>query len=178
MWNFNKLFTKGNIVGVGYFNNVINEIVSSENEWGSNHKTDWAVFWNNNLQSGEAKIQYIIRLDDNGNIVEKLFDREKDMVTPRPELKTGMFVKTVYYNEHNKQFEFNSAYGDGLLGVIIDKNIIYSNGQHDYINNATQQYIAEIYKEECFNLCNYPVWRHPEYQKYLELKTNLEDKEK
>lgn len=177
MFDYEKLFAEGNVVGVKFFNSVINEVVSEKRQWGVNNKEDWKIFWNNELKLGEVKIQYIIRLDNNGNVVERLFDREKDMVTPRPELKTGMFVKTVYYNEHNKQFEFNSAYGDGLLGVIIDKNIIYSNGQHDYINNATQQYIAEIYKEECFNLCNYPVWRHPEYQKYLDSKTNLEDKE-
>lgn len=105
MWDYDKLFAEGNIVGVKncYKNFIYNQII----DFGKNS------FWVNCFQNNELscknqyvindedsseyttdfEIQYIIRLDEHGNVVEKLFDREVDMPKPMPELKDGMFGK-------------------------------------------------------------------------------------
>lgn len=181
MWNYDELFTEGNVIGIKLFNSVINEVVSQKSQWGINNKEDWEIFWNNELKSGEAKIQYIIRLDDNGNVIEKLFDRTRDM---KPELKTGMFVKVAWYDiDTDKDIKGFKDYYDrqGFGIVILEQNkIYYQHGGSDALDRILSSdlrhgaNIVEVYKIGLygFDVCNENncIWRHPEYQKYLDKK--------
>lgn len=180
MWDYDKLFAKGNIIGVKncYENFIYNQIIgSSENN-----------FWVNGYQNNELsykkqhvindkngseyttdfEIQYIIRLDEHGNVVEKLFDREEaDMPKPMPELETGMFVRVE----------------DEGLGYVDTRNnrIVYQHGGYDvldgdeYLPNVLLK-IIEVYSENAcaFSYCNDDVliWRDPDYQVYLDSKSN------
>lgn len=109
-----------------------------------------------------------------------------------PELKTGMFVRVAWYNKNENGF--NNSYNNknmfGLGITITEQNrIYYQNEGYDTLDllsllNSELRYganIVEIYKMNVdgFNMCNENncIWRHPEYQKYLDSKTNLEDKE-
>ena len=106
MWDYDKLFAEGNIVGVK--NCYKNEIFPSSID--ETTSTAWLnIYKNNNLcckdqdvnvddvvYTTDFEIQYIIRLDEHGNVVEKLFDRDRDMKSetkPMPKLETGMFVR-------------------------------------------------------------------------------------
>lgn len=44
MFDYEKLFAEGNVVGVKFFNSVINEVVSEKRQWGVNNKEDWKIF--------------------------------------------------------------------------------------------------------------------------------------
>ena len=163
MWDYDKLFTVGNVICVG-------DIISSVDEF---NIMDWRDNYANKELTHKAllngKIQYIIRLDGHGNVVEKLFDRERDVESkpePMPELKTGMFVRV-------------AGYGDsGSLGFIDVENnhIIYQSGGYDYIKD--KQYsegvmynIIEVYDKSalCFDGCrskNHLIWKDPKYKAY------------
>lgn len=179
MWDYDKLFAEGNIVGVKnlYTKQVFNSIVDtcSYDYWFDDYK-------NNELSSKNCKvdvdyevghsyttdfeIQYIIRLDEHGNVVEKLFDREFDMPKPMPELETGMFVLI-----------FNYDHTETRLGYInAEKNmIIYQSGGWDYIDRNEDE-ILKVYSNNCncFNGCieHRVIWRNPEYQAYFDSKSN------
>lgn len=161
MWDYDKLFAVGNVICVG-------DIISSVDEF---NIMDWRDNYANKELTHKAlsngKIQYIIRLDGHGNVVEKLFDRERDMESkpePMPELKTGMFVRVVGYDD------------SGSLGFIDVENnhIIYQSGGYDYIKD--EQYsegvmynIIEVYDKSalCFNGCrskNHLIWKDPKYK--------------
>lgn len=181
MWDYDKLFAKGNIIGVKncYENFIYNQIIgSSENN-----------FWVNGYQNNELsykkqhvindkdgseyttdfEIQYIIRLDEHGNVVEKLFDREEvDMPEPMPELETGMFIRVNSYEKSN-------------LGFVDAENnhVIYQDGGYDFIDDddingyGIASKILEVYdKDTCaFDFCDEDtlIWRDPDYQVYLDL---------
>lgn len=161
MWDYDKLFTVGNVICVG-------DIISSVDEF---NIMDWRDNYANKELTHKAlsngKIQYIIRLDGHGNVVEKLFDRERDMESkpePMPELKTGMFVRVAGYDD------------SGSLGFIDVENnhIIYQSGGYDYIKD--EQYsegvmynIIEVYDKSarCFDGCrskNHLIWKDPKYK--------------
>lgn len=161
MWDYDKLFAVGNVICVG-------DIVSSVDEF---NIMDWRNSYANKELTHKAlsngKIQYIIRLDGHGNVVEKLFDRERDMESkpePMPELKTGMFVRVAGYDD------------SGSLGFIDVENnhIIYQSGGYDYIKD--KQYsegvmynIIEVYDKSahCFDGCrskNHLIWKDPKYK--------------
>lgn len=177
MWDYDKLFAEGNIVGVKncYENFIYNQIINpSENSY-------WVdCYQNNELSCKEQfvindkngseyttdfEIQYIIRLDEHGNVVEKLFDRERDMPKPMPELKTGMFVLI-----------FNYDHTEIRLGYInAERNmIIYQSGGWDYIDENKDE-ILKVYSNNCncFDGCieHRVIWRNPEYQAYLDSKS-------
>lgn len=159
MWNYDKLFAEGNVVGIKYIDYIGNHIVPQKTRWGIDNE-DWKNFWNDKLESGAAEIQYIIRLDEHGNVIEKLFDREKDMSKPMPELETGMFVRVK----------------DEGLGYVdtINNRIVYQLGGYDNINGESGVIsdIIEVYeKESCsFNGCmaDKPIWRFLDHQVYLD----------
>ena len=69
MWDYDKLFAVGNVICVG-------DIVSSVDEF---NIMDWRDNYANKELTHKAlsngKIQYIIRLDGDGNVLKKLFDR-------------------------------------------------------------------------------------------------------
>lgn len=169
MWDYDKLFAVGNVVGI--MNKAENEFevgaVDSDNlyEWQAyygNHKLCYQI----DEMNVDAEIQYIIRLDDKGNVVERLFDREKDMPKPMPELETGMFVLIFNYN-----------YTETRLGYInAERNmIIYQSGGWDYIDGNRDD-ILKIYSISCncFAGCNEHcvIWRNPKYQDYIDSKSN------
>lgn len=163
MWDYNKLFAEGNVVGLknlltdecGVYQITKNQELPIEAQCG--YSARWNDFKNERLARSINFIQYIIRLDEHGNIVEKLFDREKVMPKPMPELKTGMFVK-IY-----------SAYrNESILAFIYDNRVIYQDGEWDAIYDLTKDVVMEVYSSKalCFNNCQEPylLWRNPKYQ--------------
>lgn len=175
MWDYDKLFAEGNVVGIK------NEVTKEFGVYQITHNKElprdaqyfqygryWDNFANTLLARSDIFIQYIIRLDEHGNVVEKLFDREKDMKSntkPMPELETGMFVRIE---------------DEGLGYVDIRNNrIVYQHGGYDvldgdeYLPNVLLK-IIEVYSENAcaFSYCNDDVliWRDPDYQAYLDSK--------
>lgn len=154
MWDYDKLFAEGNIVGFKHSNEEqIHPYIIYE-------KNDCMDYFNDSLYYKSkdfiSEIQYIIRLDERGNVAEILFDRKRDMPKPMPELETGMFV----YVPH---------IGTGLGFVDAENNhIIYQKGGFDYIqdNKLGKGIITEITKVYSknivysFNLCDEckPIW--------------------
>ena len=166
MWNYDNLFAEGNIVGFKHSDeDQIHPYIIYE-------KNDCMDYFNDSLYYKSkdfiSEIQYIIRLDEHGNVVEKLFDRERDMkpeTKPMPELETGMFVRVE----------------DEGLGYVDTRNnrIVYQHGGYDfldgdeYLPNVLLK-IIEVYSENAcaFSYCNDDVliWRDPDYQAYLDSK--------
>ena len=159
MWDYNKLFAEGNIIGISPTKNEVINLVCSK----FNHNIDGFrnLYSNNDLSYENIKIQYIIRLDEHGNVIEKLFDREKDMPNFMPELKTGMFVKVLSNMGNN-----NVTYG------YVDKEndrIILQNGEWFQLNkllydiehfNPLTEIIAIYDNVVSFNHClkSEPIW--------------------
>ena len=173
MWDYDKLFAEGNIVGIKnlYTKQVFNSVIDTytDDYWFDDYK-------NNELSSKNRKvdvdyevghgyttdfeIQYIVRLDEHGNTVEKLFDRDRDMAEPMPELETGMFVRV--YMKTTKTH---------TLAVVYKDRIIYQTGKWDYICDVLSEdsscTIVEIYPSHvlCFDRC-FPesaIWSRPEH---------------
>lgn len=147
MWDYDKLFTKGNVVGLKdtkenklYIHTIY-------------EKEDWMDYFNDSLSYNDSfsykvknitpVIQYIIRLDENGNVIEKLFDREEDMPKPMPKLETGMFVRV-------------NGYDGSRIGFVDAENnhVIYQEGGYDFIDNndiiscGIASKIVEIYGKD------------------------------
>lgn len=178
MWNYDKLFAEDNIVGLTIEDgeDVYNQVVSNPDYWEDGQEMNWNLYKNEELSSCEEtgfkfEIQYIIRLDEHGNVVEKLFDRDRDMPRLMPELEDGMFIRVMFKNNPYDQ----------ALGFINLKRgqIVYQDGGYDLISNMNhwmKTKIVEVYAPEVmsFTLCkhNRPIWRDPEYQAYLDSKKN------
>lgn len=173
MWDYDKLFAEDNIVGLTIDNgeDVYNQVVSNPDYWEDGQEMNWNLYKNEELSSCEEtgfkfEIQYIIRLDEHGNVVEKLFDRDRDMAKPMPELETGMFVLIFNYNHTETRLGYINA----------ERNmVIYQTGGWDYIDKNKDE-ILKIYSDSCncFDGCSKQrvIWRNPEYQKYLDSKSN------
>ena len=151
MWDYDKLFTNNNIVGIKALssNNIYNYVVDSRKP----ENNIWSYYKNSNLKDkddSDFEIQYIIRLDEHGNVVEKLFDREKDILKPMPELETGMFVRV-------------NGYGDSCIGFVDAENnhVIYQEGGYDLIDDddingcGIASEIVEVYGKDtlAFDFC-------------------------
>lgn len=168
MWDYDKLFSEGNIVGIK------NEVTKESGVYQITHSKQlpkdaqyfqygkyWDVFANTILARSDIFIQFIIRLDEHGNVVEKLFDRERDMPKPMPELKTGMFVRV-------------NGYDDNRIGFVDAENnhVIYQEGGYDFIDDddigghGIASKIVEVYGKNAyaFNFCikDNLIWRKPE----------------
>ena len=98
MWDYDKLFAEGNIIGFyvplieKYTVHVIDE---KQKNILYNYYKNKLLSYSGPIISYEdmkTKIQYIVRLDEHGNVIEKLFDREEDMIDP---LDAAMAQKTV-----------------------------------------------------------------------------------
>lgn len=189
MWDYDKLFAEGNIVGISPRKNEVINLICSK----SSHNIDGFrnLYSNNDLSYKNIKIQYIIRLDEHGNVVEKLFDREKDMPKPMPELKDGMFGKigTFDWDEYG-----NIEYLDIEDFIITNNRVLFiqygeigSQGLIEDLVDSTQnnKYALcdedistpiEIYKNVKYLIDDSDIfeviWRHPEYQAYLDSKSN------
>lgn len=176
MWDYDKLFADGNVVGIKncYRNKVYNNVVDVTTgiTWLEGYKNeelsckDQYVDVDDTVKHGyttDFEIQYIVRLDKHGNVVEKLFDRETDMKpepNPIPELKDGMFVK-VHSCENDED----------ILAFIYNGRVIYQDGDWDEIcdiMNEDYNLILEVYSPEtlCFKDCEECnlLWRSPNYQ--------------
>ena len=162
MWDYDKLFAEGNIVGLHNVREgeTYGWTVVDKSYWHQSGQINWQDYFNSNLSFDTGfylfKIQYIIRLDNKGQVAERLFDRDKDMPKPMPKLETGMFV-------------YVPRIGTGLGFVDAENNhIIYQKGGFDYIqdNKLGKGIIAEITKVYdkntvySFNLCDAckPIW--------------------
>ena len=167
MWDYDKLFAEGNIVGFKHSDeDQIHPYIIYE-------KNDCMDYFNDSLcyksKDFISEIQYIIRLDEHGNVIEKLFDRDQDMANPIPELKTGMFIKLKKYEEIKMGFVYAE-----------ENHVIYQEGGYDFIyedeimGNGIVADIVEVYSEDAcaFEYCDEDVliWRSPEYQSYLDSK--------
>lgn len=175
MWDYDKLFAEGNIVGIKILssNKVYNYVVDNRSIGNNNF---WSYYKNNNLRDkddNDFEIQYIIRLDEHGDAIEKIFDRDKDIPKPMPELETGMFVAVI---DNKNMFETTLGYVDA-----INNRIVYQDGSYngfETLKNSQNVDIVEIYPKEtsCFNRCKVniiePIWREPKYQKFLDSKSN------
>ena len=168
MWDYDKLFAEGNIVGISPAKNEVINLVCSKFNHNINGFRDF--YSNNDLSYENIKIQYIIRLDEHGNVVEKLFDRDRDMPRLMPKLEDGMFIRVMFKN---------NSY-DQTLGFINLKRgqIVYQDGGYDLISNMNHWIctkIVEVYAPEVmsFTSCehNRPIWRDPDYQAYLDSKS-------
>lgn len=164
MWDYDKLFAEGNVIGISPAKNEVINLVCSKFNHNINGFRDF--YSNNDLSYENIKIQYIIRLDEHGNVVDKLFDRDRDMPEPMPELETGMFALI-----------FNYDHTETRLGYInAEKNIIiYQTGGWDYINENKDD-ILKVYSNNCncFDGCSEHrvIWRNQEYQAYFNSKSN------
>ena len=163
MWDYDKLFAEGNIVGLHNVREgeTYGWTVVNKSYWHQSGQINWQDYFNPELSFDTGfylfEIQYIIRLDNKGQVAERLFDRDKDMPKPMPKLETGMFV-------------YVPRIGAGLGFVDAENNhIIYQSGNFDYIqdNKLGKGIIAEITKVYdkntvySFNLCDAckPIWR-------------------
>ena len=173
MWDYEKLFAIGNIVGIK--NETTKELgiyqITNDKELPKDaqycqYGKYWIVFANTELSLFNVSIQYIIRLDEHGNVVERLFNRDTDIPKPMPELETGMFILI-----------FNYDHTETRLGYInAERNmIIYQSGGWDYIDGNKDK-ILKIYSTSCncFDGCNehHVFWRSPKHQDYLDSKSN------
>ena len=158
MWDYDKLFAEGNVVGLKY--KKTNTIISIDTR--NLQDALFKHYQNNLLESTNQQIQYIIRLDEHGNVVEKLFDRERDMPKPMPELETGMFVRV-------------DEYDNSHIGFVDAENnhVIYQDGGYDFIDGdhingyGIASKIVEVYdKDTCaFDFCDEDtlIWRSSQY---------------
>lgn len=161
MWDYDKFFAEGNIIGISPTKNEVINLVCSK----FNHNIDGFrnLYSNNDLSYKNIKIQYIIRLDEHGNVVKKLFDRDRDMESkskPMPELETGMFIRVYDKSEDKTILAF--VYKEG-------KRVIYQDGDFDDIADVIKgdyTKIVEVYPESVlsFNCCyrGAEIWRSPE----------------
>lgn len=169
MWDYDKLFAEGNIVGLKnldtgdiYTHTIWNYNSSYWNEYKNKDLSNRSFVEEENRCGIFFEIQYIIHLDEHGNIIEKLFDREKDMPKSMPELESGMFV-TVFWRDSS---------GNGVnLGYVDKENnhIIYLSGGYDNLNtNWDKNYrIVEVYRKNTrgFRYCTKQnlIWCEPSY---------------
>ena len=151
MWDYDKLFAEDNILGIKYPDGVISPRSVNNQEIKELTKYQYA---NDKLSYDEWQIQYIIRLDEHGNVVKKLFDRERDIM---PELKHGMFIRV------------KTSYAEmlGYVDMYLDK-IVFQNGSWDRpsnIPNWGSSEILEIYPStlNSFSSCttNKAIWHKP-----------------
>lgn len=182
MWDYDKLFAEGNIVGVKncYRNKIFPTSIddTTSTAWLNTYKNnnlcckDQDINVDDVVYATDFEIQYIIRLDEHGNVVERLFDRERDMKPepePMPELETGMFVK----------FADKANWEDNTVAYVDHQNnrLIAKEGWFEALSRKDEwQYlrIVEVFSKNvcCFDQCvdNRVIWRSPEYQAYLDSK--------
>lgn len=175
MWDYDKLFAEGNVVGIknevtkefGVYQITRNKELPKDAQY-FQYGRYWDDFANTLLARSDIFIQYIIRLDEHGNVVEKLFDRNTDMPT-MPELETGMFVKLA---DKTNWRDNTVAYVDYQNNRVIAKE-----GWYEKLSNRDEwQYlkIVEVFSKSvcCFNQCvdSRVIWRSPDYQTYLDSK--------
>lgn len=166
MFNFDKLFAKDNIIvlknqttGHVYYYTA-DEFGMNWNDY-KNESLSYTTLVNNVINT-TFTIQSIIRLNEKGDVVEKLFDRVTDMP---PIVETGMFV------EISQDFKANQ------LGVVVKDRVHCQNGEsyllsefndgvYPFKNYAFSKKIVKIWDENSygFNGCErrIPIWEDKE----------------
>lgn len=135
-WDFDKLFDKNNVVGLKNMTNGKTYVHTV-----SNKSVNWKDYMNDKLsecrfvpaQNGqvEFRIQYILKLDENGEVAERLFDRRRDMM---PEIKDGTIVKG-RFNEFGVAINNRIVYESGMCDTLSEENIdaIWDENIHSFI---------------------------------------------
>lgn len=148
MLDYDKLFAPGNVIGVK--RSGINKIYVISITYDADIDK-FNIYRNPNLSSTynneRFEIEYIIRLDDTGNIKEELFNRSK--MPKMPDFKTGMFIKVIDIQSHRSYL--------GYVNVELDR-IIYQDGDWDILSEVITYdgdlfKIFEIYKCDGYNEC-------------------------
>lgn len=168
MWDYDKLFADRNIVGISYPDGeIIPILVKFQKE--SNKENLIKYYGNEKLSNGKYKIQYIIRLDEHGNVVKKLFDRDKDFNTSMPILKDGMFVKFTLNDD---------CFYPVVIGIIVKNKIISKEGTWCKLSDidSGRYKIVCIYSDtvNCFDECELSniIWIDSEYKTRYNIKLN------
>lgn len=186
-WDYDKIFAEGNIIGVKnvYRNKVFPFSVDEDSvKWlRNNYENEELSCKNKHVVDNDVphsyrtdfNIQYVIRLDENGNISEKIFDRNKGIIE-YPELNVGTFGKTMYFNGEDFEEDDNSF---GKFVIAKNGYISYRSGGYDRIktilefkNDKSGAKIVELYDANFFNECDNSnlIWRNPMYEKWLKEK--------
>ena len=185
MWDYDKLFAEGNVVGLLYSDGEIVPIPCKFREE-SNIENLIQYYGNKDLKCEDYKIQYIIRLDEHGNVAEKLFDRDRDMKKPMPKLEDGMFGKIgtfdwdesgnveyldiedfIITNNRVLFIQYGKINSWGMIEDLVDSTL-----DKDALCDEDKLTPIEIYKNVKYlknDMDTFEViWRHPEYQAYLD----------
>ena len=165
MWDYDKLFANENIVGISYPDGEIVPFpVKFQKE--SNRENLIKYYGNEKLSNDEHKIQYIICLDEHGNVVEKLFDRDKDFM---PILKDGIFVKFTLNDD---------CFYPIVKGIIVKNKIVSKDGTWCKLSDidSGRCKIVCIYSDtvNCFDECEPSniIWIDSEYKTRYNIKLN------
>lgn len=186
-WNYDKIFVEGNIIGVKnvYKNKVFPFSVDEDNvEWlRSCYENEELICKNRHVVDDEVPnsystdfyIQYVVRLDENGNVSEKIFDRYKDIIG-YPKLNIGTFGKILYFDGEDFKSE-DIAFGKFV--IVKEGYISYQYGKYDMIstilefkNDRIGPKIVELYDANFFDECDNAnlIWRNPMYESWLKEK--------
>lgn len=154
MWDYDKFFVEGNVIGIGEDGREVAIIQLGK----LNTPYIKKCFSNITLTDNHRYIKYIIKLDSSGNLVEKIFDRERDVnLNPPPKFTHGMFIRIKY-----------KADEDTVLGYVdtIRNLIIYQDGTCDNLKSGIEWInydLIEVYDSStvCFKQCNdiEPIWK-------------------
>lgn len=174
LWDYDRFFNDGNILGVKNTDNGFTYIWQIDSK--SCNKTPQKIkkyYANPNLSiDDDFIIQWIVRLDVDG-YPDRIFDRERDIpYFPMPELKTGMFGKVMWWDREN--FEEDSIEFGKF--VVVENYAIYQNGGYDHLNNLSVfpqkneigAVVIEIYDSESFDNDRTVIWTNPAYTAWLE----------
>lgn len=182
MWDYDKLFADGNIIGIKnyyrdkVFNNIVD--VTTSTSWLEDYKNNELCCKDQHVDVDEVikhgymtnfEIQYIIRLDEDGNVVEKLFDRERDMSNPLLFLKNGVFVKITLNDD---------CFYPVVTGIVVENKIVLKDGTWCELNEIDSGYykIVCVYSDtvNCFDECEPSniIWIDSEYKTHYNIKLN------
>lgn len=152
MLDYDKLFAPGNVIGIKNCDTNYIHVISIP----YNSDIDKFECYKNpelsTINIGvKFKIIYIIRLNEKGEVVEKIYS------VKFPKLETGMFIKISDINTHESYL--------GYINTEYDK-IVYQDGDWDILSDVISHdgvtcKIVEIYKCNGFNGCinKNSIWR-------------------
>lgn len=136
--NYNELFEPGNLVvlknnktGLLWYHQCLTEEQMEQMDESEDPYIEFDRYYiRPTLDSPDHNftIEYVYRPTSDFSF-EKIFDRSVDFSEPKPELKTGTFVRVAEYDGYNFDEE------DLGLGVIVNDLVIYQNGDFDYLED-------------------------------------------
>ena len=147
-WDYDKLFAVGNYIGTKNEDTgkVYYHLINEDDPFDS--------YQNDALRSyilGSWLVWRIIKLNDNGEITEVVFDRQRDMPKPRPKLENGMFVRIT---------DEADPFDD--YGVVVGDKIVYRTGGWCDVEDEIPYIVAVWDNARCFDECGSstykPIW--------------------